>query len=86
MTDVFKNHQTGLESPATRLLPITPNDDVDLPIATRALSVGTEGFVNVTTVGGDIGRVFLAAGVPFPIRAVRIWATDTTATEIVGLA
>lgn len=86
MPDLFDGHVAGLESPASRALAITPNDAADLPVATRALAVATSGFVQVTTVQGDAARLFIAAGVPFPIRARRIWATGTTATDIVGLA
>ena len=86
MADTFKNHQPGLESPAIRLITVTPDDAKDLAVATRAISVGGDGFVKLTTVAGDTGRIFVGAGGPFPIRAARIWATGTTATDIVGLA
>lgn len=86
MTDHFANHVPGLESPAIRVAEITPSDTANLAFVTRAICVATEGFVRVTTVAGDTGRVFVAAGAPFPIRASRIWATSTTATGIVGLA
>ena len=42
--------------------------------------------MQVTTKSGTIGRVFVIAGAPFPIRATRIWASGTTATDIVALA
>ena len=86
MTDIFQNHTPGLESPATRLQAITPADGQDLEFVSRALAVGGEGFVRVTTVAGDDGRVFVVPGAPFPIRVRRIWATGTTATQIVALA
>ncbi|MDG4649638.1 hypothetical protein P6F26_14430 [Roseibacterium sp. SDUM158017] len=84
--DQFENHITGLESPATRLFEITPSDASPLALATRAICVETDGFVRVTTVGGDTGRVFIPAGVPFPLRATHVLATGTTATGITGLA
>ena len=40
----------------------------------------------MTTVSGDTGRVFVVPGAPFPVRARRIWAAGTTATDIVALA
>lgn len=86
MTDLFQNNATGLESPATRLQAVTPSDTADLGLATRAISVGGEGFVRVTTIAGDTGRVHIVPGAPFPIRASRIWETGTTATDIVALA
>lgn len=86
MTDIFHTHVPGLESPAMRLAAVTPDDDANLPVITRAIAVGGEGFVQVTTMMGDTGRVFVVPGAPFPVRAARIWATGTTATDIVGLA
>lgn len=86
MYDLFENRTSGLESPATRLASVTPDDATDLGFATRAIAVGTEGFVQLTTVGGDTGRVFVVPGAAFPIRARRIWATGTTAANIVVLA
>ena len=84
MDDRFQNHLPGLESPAVRLEAVVPNDDADLSVASRAIAVGTEGFVNLTTIAA--GRVFVVPGAPFPIRARRILATGTTAGQIVSLA
>lgn len=86
MADKFANHHTGLESPATSLAAVTPDDGNDLPWVTRAISVATSGMVRVTTTDGSQGEIFVAAGVPFPIRAARIWATGTTATGLVALS
>lgn len=86
MYDLFHNRSSGLESPATRLASVTPDDTEDLGFATRAIGVGTEGFVQMTTVAGDTGRIFVVPGAPFPIRVRRIWASGTTATDIVALA
>lgn len=85
MSDQFKTHSTSLESPASGLLAVTPDDDADLACASRALNVGQSGYVAVTTVRGSVGTVYIAAGTPFPIRVSRVWATGTTATDIVAL-
>jgi hypothetical protein len=85
MTDTFVAHHTSLQSPATNAYSATPNDDTDLAFFSRALNVSTSGTVRLTTVGGDVATVFIAAGTAFPIRARRIWATGTTATDIVVL-
>lgn len=82
----ISSRATGQTSPATRLMVVTPDDSLDLTFSTRALSVSQAGFVRVTTVGGDTGDVYIAAGVPFPLRVIRVWATGTTATGICGLA
>lgn len=86
MSDFFQSHATGLESPASRLIAVTPNDGADLAFATRALACGTDGWINLVTVQGDSGRIWAVAGAPFPIRARRVLASGTTATDIVGLA
>lgn len=69
---------------------ITPDDDNDLALTTRAINVEVTGNVRVTTLGtqedpGDTITLHIAAGMAFPIRAVRVHATGTTATGIVGL-
>ncbi len=86
MADAFASHSSGLESPATRLLEVTPNDGADLSVTSRALNVAGSGNVRVRTAAGDEGTIFVAAGVPFGIRVVRIFATGTDATGIVVLA
>jgi hypothetical protein len=84
--DLFAQHTPGLESPATRIAEVVPNDATPLAFATRAIAAETSGHVQVVTVGGDTGRVFLVAGVPFPIRATHVMATGTTASGLVALA
>lgn len=86
MVDAFSQYRSGLESPAIRLLNITPSDTADIAEASRALNVATSGTVRMTTVGGTTVTVFIAAGIAFPVRAVRIWSTGTTATDIVALS
>lgn len=86
MNDPFQNQVSGLESPAVRLASVTPNDATDLTFATRGIAVGAEGFVRLITLGGDTGRIYVVPGAPFPIRASRVLATGTTATDIVALA
>lgn len=68
---------------------ITPNDNADLPKATRAVSFATAGSIKVTTVDGDtliIPSGALAAGLMHPVRWRRVHSTDTTASGIVGFA
>ncbi|ABD57175.1 spike base protein, RCAP_Rcc01079 family [Jannaschia sp. CCS1] len=84
--DYFKTHQTGLESPATHLIEVVPSDSAPLAFVTRAVTVEAAGYLQVVTAGGDTGRIFMAAGVPFPLRVTQIMATGTTATGIVGLS
>lgn len=65
---------------------VTPNDGVDLAHTTRGLYVGVSGDVKVTTNNGDtVVFTGMAAGVIHPIGVKRVWATLTTATNIVGV-
>lgn len=83
MTDTFKDFTGGLESPATGLAEITPNDTADLVNVSRALNVSGDGTVRVTTLDGTIATIYIAAGITFPVRVTRIWQTGTAATGIV---
>lgn len=86
MSDAFASLTPGLESPAGHLQTIIPSDTADLARAGRALNVATSGAVRLTSVDGTTATVHVAAGVAFPVRAKRIWATGTTATGIVVLS
>jgi hypothetical protein len=85
MPDPFDGYAQSLESPATILVPVTPEDAADLPMPSRALNVTQEGLVRVTTTGGSTATLYIAAGIGFPVRATRVWATGTTATGITAL-
>lgn len=84
--DQFAQHAQGLESPASRISEIVPSDTTPLPFATRAIAAETSGYVELRTVSGDTGRIFVTAGAPFPIRATHVMETGTTATGLVALA
>jgi len=84
--DKFKEfHTSSLTTPATSLFTVIPDDVADLPWVTISLNVATPGTVRVTLMDGSIGDLTVRAGVVFPIRVSRVWATGTTATGIVGL-
>ena len=76
---------SGTDAPATHAFAISPGDGSDLAYVTRALYAGVTGTVKVTMFSGDVVTlVGFPAGIPIPIRVKRVWATDTTATSIVG--
>lgn len=85
MTDKFHSYAEGLNSPPSHLYAVSPDDANDLPHATRGLNVGVSGSVRLTTVTGDTGVINVVAGVAFPVRAKRIWASGTTASSITAL-
>lgn len=85
MSDAFRNFGKNLQSPPSAGVQISPDDGADLPVTTRGLNVAGSGDVRLTTLDGDTLTLHIAAGSVFPIRAVRVFATGTTATGIVGL-
>ena len=85
MSDLFRGLQSGLTSPASYINVVAPSDTADLPTTSRALNVATSGLVQITTVGGSTGTIYVAAGGVFPVRVSRVWATGTDATGIVAL-
>ena len=86
ISDKFQQYQPGLSSPVQGGFDVTPDDATDLPEVTRALMVSAAGDVTVTLKNGDqITLPGLAPGVIYPVRAIRVWATDTTAAGVKGL-
>lgn len=86
MSDL-STYQTGLSSPPSRGLALTPDDGTDLPFAIRGLMVSTAGDVSVVTTGGDtVTLPALQPGVQYAVLATRVRSTGSTATGIVGLA
>lgn len=84
--NTFANHALGLDSPAENGFAITPHDTNELAFVTRALvAYTTAGLIDVVTVRGDTVRIYLALGVPFPIRAKIVKATSAAAAGISGL-
>lgn len=87
MQDAFSDHSVGLTAPASHSEAVTPNDNTDLIQATRALYVGQTGNVRVRTISGqEVTFANLQGGVFYPIRIQRVFATGTTASDIIGLS
>jgi len=74
-----------LEMPAVHAAVITPNDSTDLTNFPRALVIGTGGTLKVDTVGGETAIILTVVSSILPLMVTRVYATDTTATDIVGL-
>lgn len=53
MTNPFTSHNGGLNAPAAKIVPITPDDDNDLPDGVcRALLVGSGGSATIIDASG----------------------------------
>lgn len=74
----------GLTAPATRAADITPSDSSDIPNRPRALTVEGSGTVTMTMEDGNDVQVTLISGTVYPLRPLRIKASGTTATGIIG--
>lgn len=86
MADTFANYHSGLESPAERAFAITPNDTDALANVTRGIYIGVGGDMKVELAGGGLVTFKgLVAGTILPVRAVRVWDTDTDASELIAL-
>ena len=86
-SDGFSNTVAGLDTPATNAVAITPSDTDDLAATCRYLYIGVSGDVKVNMSGTGTGIVFKAVPVGLlRIRASRVYATGTTATNIVALS
>ena len=87
MSDSFADHAVGLTAPAIRAETVVPDDSTDLARATCAIFVGQTGNLRLRTVGGDVVTFAnVQGGVIYPIRADRVLATGTTASDILGLS
>lgn len=61
--------------------------DSDLGHPVRCLFVGTGGNVRVTTITGqDVTFTGVATGTILPVSVKRVWSTNTTASNIIGLS
>jgi hypothetical protein len=87
MTDLYGGTGDDLDGPASRLRTITPSDTAPLPLASKAIYVGGTGDITIVAVS-DAQAVTLPAvpaGTVLRIRAAKVMATGTTATNLVAL-
>ena len=72
--------------PAMDAFAITPSDSEDLPEVPRGIYIGGAGNMKVTMQAGTVATFHnLSVGTCLPIMPSRVWATDTTATNLIGL-
>lgn len=81
----FKNFTTNPSAPATSFYAITPAD-ANLARPVRAIYVGGAGNLTITSPAGESVLITgVQAGVIYPFSAIRVSATGTTATALVGI-
>ena len=87
MADTFPVNSNDLGQPATGAAAITPHDTNELAVMSRYVYVGTTGNLKVTMRDGTtVTFTSVPAGTVLPIRAKVIWATGSTASNIVALS
>jgi hypothetical protein len=83
------DHENFASAPARRCIAITPTDSDDVGVATKAVYVGVAGDVSLVAYDNPDNTGVLFKNVPagswLPVRARRIRATGTTATNIIAL-
>jgi len=82
LTNPFQNRTSSLSGPATDILPVTPDDAIDLPTVAIALYVETGGILSIETAAKGARTVSVASNSILPVGTRRVNATGTTATGI----
>lgn len=83
--DNFEGYKVSLDAPAEDAFSITPDDDNDLAVVTRALLLDAAGDVAVITAKGTTITLPLQAGIN-SVRVKRVLETGTTeGLTIIGL-
>lgn len=85
MSDPYANIGSDITGPARNAAAVVPSDSADLPNACKRLWVGTGGAVTLVTVGDDsVTYTAVPSGTYLQVRAARVQATGTTASNIVA--
>jgi hypothetical protein len=85
MADPYLGTGSDLLGPAANAAAVTPSDTANLPTSSKRLWVGTAGNVKVTTVGGStVTYDNVPSGAYLQVRAQQVFATGTTASNIVA--
>lgn len=86
MQDEFAKALKTIDSVAEKAYAITPDDNADLPKATRSVYVGTGGDLKVDMVSGDtVEFKNVSDGSLLPVRVKRVYSTSTAAADLVAL-
>ena len=88
MSDEFALQSQSALTPSENPYAVVPNDAADLPSVPKALYVGNGGTIVLRGKDSDVDVTFVAvpSGTQLQVRAKRIMATGTTASNIVALA
>jgi hypothetical protein len=85
MVDRYAGMGGDLMSPSGDAAAVVPSDTVDFPNVPRKLWIGGAGNVKINTAAGNaVTYTGVPAGTYLTIRASRVFATGTSATNIVA--
>lgn len=86
--DPFESTIDSPIAPAQKCFAIAPHDSAELPLVTKSIYIGQGGDLALLSLRGETSVIFrnLPDGMLLDVRARRILATGTTASDIVGLA
>lgn len=83
--DLYAHYKMPLGAPYGHAALVTGSDTVDLTNVCSELFIsGTAGNVKVTTLGGETLVIPVPTQFRLQLRCTRVWATGTTATNIVA--
>ena len=86
--DIYTANPLMLIAPCSNFSAVTPNDGVQLTISPKALYIGTGGDLTVSSLmEKDVPVTFknVPSGAIIDVRVSRIYATGTTAADIVAM-
>lgn len=86
--DNFLTQTDALFAPSRNPTAIVPSDTIDLPDTPKGIYVGTGGDVRLQGVGSSASVTYknLPNASYIAVRAQRVFATGTTATDLIGEA
>jgi hypothetical protein len=85
--DLYASVARGAVHPGRKAEAVVPDDEVDFETYPKSLWIGTAGVVQVVPVDNETDDPvpFKVAQGPFPMQVRRVFATDTTADDIVAV-
>jgi hypothetical protein len=80
-------HADYVTAPAQDAFAVTPSDVTNFSAVARSLWIGVAGDVTLITLGSNTAVLFknVPQGSMLPVMCIRVNATGTTATNIVGI-
>jgi hypothetical protein len=88
INDPFAHSVDSSIAPAQNGFAITPQDDVDLLLATKAIYVGSGGNITLRMLQADADITFVnvPSGSILDLRVRAVRSTGTSASSLIGLA